>query len=61
MQTFKIRAYKGEDGKKSLCINGFVTSKELNAIKRKMEKMRLTVDKLPIKKWVEITLFDYDF
>ena len=40
MQTFKIKAYKGKDGKKALCIDGFVTSRELNAIKRKMEKMQ---------------------
>lgn len=42
MQTFKIKATKNEGGKKLLCISGAITSKELNAIKRKMEKMRLT-------------------
>jgi hypothetical protein len=61
MQVFKIKAYKGKDGKKALCINGIVTSAELNAIKRKMKQMRLTVDNLPVEKWVEIALFKYDF
>jgi hypothetical protein len=61
MKTYKIKADKGEDGKRRLCINGLITSVELHAIKRKMEKKHLTVDKLPVKKWVEIDLFDYDF
>lgn len=61
MKVFKIKAHKGESGEKCLCIAGFVDGKELNAIKRKMGRLGITVDSLPVKKWVELALFDYDF
>lgn len=60
MRVFNIYATKDGHGKKHLTIKGFVTSKELNAIKEKMKKMNLTVEKLPIRKSVEICLFDCD-
>lgn len=61
MKTFKIKAYINDSGTKALAVMGFVLGKDLNAIERKMKKTGLTVDKLPVKRYTEITLFDYDY
>lgn len=62
MRVFQVKATKGENGKKCLTIKGFVTGIDLNAIKKKLAKMGYpTEDKLPIRKWVEVALFDWDY
>ena len=57
MRTYKIK----RSDRNTLVIDGFVLSKELTAIQKKMERLGLKVEDLPIRKWRTIDIFDYDF
>lgn len=54
MKTFLIK----KDDQDHLVINGLVDGKDLNAIKRKVERLKI---KLNRRHWKEIAIFDYDY